>query len=268
MKKTLYRILAFGLDTLILTIIVAALSYLPFISPNHKKVEKYTKDALELREKYVSFSSELDKMFEDNKISEEEYNKIPDEYREYFNIVIDEEIESDKQAEIKDNINKYVLDNYNDLSYQISKMSVRGNYVSVIVYILYFGILQYFLNGKTLFKKLFRLQVVDAKNPEKKISIIKYIIRSILVSEAIFIIIDAILIKTSTKTSYISATSTLSTIKMIYEMIFLLFMAIRIDGRSLHDLLLGTRVVLYDKKGIHHSSVVKVKRMDRLIDRY
>ncbi len=253
MKKVLYRILAYILDLAFVSIILLGISYIDFLNPENGLINFQYQEYYNTNDSYKKLMSNIDKYFEDGKLTDEEYSEIVTEYPNFFtifnDITLNEDIKNKKIDEVKSNINERLIELNNGYGYKIEKLNIRSSIISIFVYILYFGILQYFLKGQTLFKKVFKLRVVDNNSPKKKIPLWKYIVRSILVCELIISASDLILLVTLNKSGYIISNGWLSNIKYIYEMAFLVTMIIRDDARSLHDLLLGTKVVRFNKAG-------------------
>ena len=253
MKKILYRILAYILDLAFVSVILLGISYIDFINPENKQINYTYQEYYNVNDSFNNLMKNIDGYFKDGKITKEEYEEIVTTYPSFFDvfndITLNEDIKMKKIDEVKSNLNERLIELNNDYGYKIEKLNIRSAIISIVVYILYFGVLQYFLKGQTIFKKLFKLRVVDNKYPKKKVPLWKYIVRSILVCELIISAADLILLVTLNKPSYIISNGWLSNIKYIYEMAFLVTMIIRDDARSIHDLLLKTEVVRFNKAG-------------------
>lgn len=253
MKRILYRMLAYVLDLAFVSVILLGISYIDFINPESERINYTYQEYYVVNNSYNELLKKLDDYFEDGKLTQEEYDDIVCKYPSFFDvfndITLNEDIKNKEIDEIKGNFNERLVELNNDYGYKIEKLNIRSSIISIVVYILYFGILQYILKGQTIFKKLFKLRVIDNNSPKKKVPLWKYIVRSILVCELIISIIDLILLVTLNKTSYIIGNGWLSNVKYVYEMAFLVTMIIRDDTRSIHDLLLNTKVVRFNLAG-------------------
>lgn len=253
MKRILYRMLAYVLDLAFVSVILLGISYIDFINPESDKINDTYQEYYVVNNSYNELFKKLDDYFEDGKLTQEEYDDIVCKHPSFFDvfndITLNEDIKNKEIDEIKGNLNERLVELNNDYGYKIEKLNIRSSIISIVVYILYFGILQYILKGQTIFKKLFKLRVIDNNSPKKKVPLWKYIVRSILVCELIISIIDLILLVTLNKPSYIIGNGWLSNVKYVYEMAFLVTMIIRDDTRSIHDLLLNTKVVRFNLAG-------------------
>jgi uncharacterized RDD family membrane protein YckC len=252
-KKVIFRILAFILDYAFVSIILLGLSYISYVNPDSSRINFQYQEYYRTNNRYNELSNKIDEYFEDGRLTEEEYDEIVTNYPDFFDIfddiVIDQNIKTSEMEEYKTELSKRLVELNNEYGYNIQKLNIRFTIITIVVYILYFGILQYILKGQTIFKRLFKLRVVDNKNPKKRISLVKYIIRSILVCEIILSIIDILVLLLASKSNYIIFSNVLVNIKYVYEALFLVTMIVRDDARSIDDLLLNTKVVRFDKSG-------------------
>ncbi len=251
MKKIVLRILAFALDIGLCSLIIFGLSMFDFVNPNNGKITKYYQEASNNTLVYNNLLESMNKYFEDGMLSDAEYGEIMITYSDYqeafSSLTINEDIKNKEIEVVKDKVNEIHVSLSNDLAIRINKLNWIQVMISFVVYILYFGVLQYFMKGQTPFKRLFRLSVVNKNGG--RVSLVSFIIRSILISEIIISLVDLGLLFTLNNISYVTSNYWLSQFKMIYEMAFLVCMIVRDDMRSIHDLILGTEVIRYDKSG-------------------
>ena len=236
MKKIIYRLLAYAIDILLVTMLTMGITYLPIFKETNSKVGAIYVSLSTNELTYNALTEKLDKYYEDAKFSETE-----------LEVKVDEEVTNELKSDISKNIKETYVDIKNDYAYQINKYNIVQSIIGVIFYILYFGVLQYVLKGQTLGKKLFKLKVVGME--KEKVSLLNYILRSILVCEIIITAIDLIFLTTMSKSLYIASNYWLLQAKYIYEIGFIVVMIIRDDFRSVHDLLLNTKVIMLDKNG-------------------
>ena len=252
MKKIIYRVLAYAIDIFLVTMITLGVTYLPMFKSVNSEVGKIYVSISTNELMYNALNEKLDSYYEDALISEEEMKEIEKEYSNYYScfngIKSDEEVTNSKKSEIAANIKKTYSTIKNDYAYQINKLNIAQSVIGICIYILYFGVLQYVLRGQTLGKKLFKLKVTGIE--KEKVSLINFIIRSILVCEILITGLDLIFLLTMSKDLYISSNYWILQIKYIYEIGFIVVMIIRDDNRSVHDLILKTKVIMIDKNGI------------------
>lgn len=158
------------------------------------------------------------------------YNKYVKEYEKIQMDLIQEKITKDEY------IHKAV-----DIVYDIDYSNVVSMIIEVVAIILYFIVFQFYNKGQTLGKKLMRLRVVSID--DKSITLNQIAYRSLIVN-AIFVnilILAALLFLGRNYYYYIS--SCLQFIAGIIVFITLMMILFRKDGRGLHDVIVGTKVV-------------------------
>lgn len=251
MKKIIYRVLAYGIDILLISLLVIGLMNLPMFKKTNELVgiEYLNLSTTELA--YNTLSNKLEEYYKDAKFSQEELKEIENGYNDYYDcfkdVKVDEEITNEMKTKITTNLKEKEVNLKNKSAYKINKYNISQSIMGIVLYILYFGIIQFLLKGQTLGKKIFRLKV--KRIDDEKGSLISYIIRSILVCEIIITGIDLLLLITLKENVYITSNYWLLQVKYIYEIAFIIVMIIRDDNRSIHDLLLKTKVIRMDKKG-------------------
>ena len=251
MKKTIFRVLAFVLDIAFASLIIFGITSLSFINPNKNEINKKYNTYYYNVKTNEALVEKTEEFFKDKKITSEELDEVNILYRTYYDcfkdIKLDTELADEEIEKINESISKKQVDITNNLVVSINKLNTRETFISFIVYIMYFGLLQYNLKGQTPFKMLFKLKVISTD--DKKVSLISYIVRAVLVTEIIISATDLIMLFILSNPDYINVSYWISQVKYIYEMAFLVCLIIRDDGRSIDDLLLKTRVIRYDKQG-------------------
>jgi hypothetical protein len=102
-----------------------------------------------------------------------------------------------------------------------------------------------------------RVKTVPNNPDTKNIPLYKYLIKAILVSGVLFTTANIIITLISHGTNegtfglewYNQAYAHVYNVQYIYNTLFMLLIFIRRDERSIHDVLLGIKVILHDKKG-------------------
>lgn len=253
LKKLVLRILAFALDLGLASLIIYGLTMLTFINPNIDELNREYKAYYRESEKVNNLNIAIDVYFEDEILSEDEEHDILSFYNNYqdcfSDVKVGEKATVGDVNRVKENVSKKVIDLNNERIIRINKLKYREIIVSLIVYVSYFGVLQYLLGGETPFKRLFRIKVVNKDDVHKKVSLFSFIIRSLLITEIVISLTDTALLFNLGSNPYITVNYWITQIKYIYEMAFLVCMVVRDDTRSIHDLILNTRVLRYDKDG-------------------
>ena len=162
----------------------------------------------------------------------EKYNEVYKEYSNYITEVMQSEEFS------PDLINSEKM---SDLSYNIVYYGVYTSIISLVLSFLYFGIFQYYTDGKTIGKLLFGIKVISTK--DEKLNIIQVIIRSAIINSLLASAVLIILVLYTSKAAYIKANTYIQIIDnglLLFSFCMVLY---RQDGVGLHDLLAGTAVV-------------------------
>ena len=241
MKKFMFRLFAYFVDIILVSILLFGISFIP--NPYNNKANEYGEIASKLYEEYEGYAKNITKILEDKKIEESELDfEVPEKYK-----VIELEKKEYSDDDIN-NLNKKIIDIYQDNAIEPATMrqrySVPASIISIIVLVLYFGVLQYFLNGQTLGKKLFKLKVISSEDKEKKVSLINYILRSLLISASIFTVANSIMCFALDMNAYAYAYNYLFDLQTIYYGVFAMVLLFTEDNKSVHDYLLKTNVEL------------------------
>ncbi len=185
----------------------------------------------------------VEKVLKDNKIEEGEITfELPEGYER---IKLEEKDYSDD--EVKKLSNDLVLAYQDKVLESVvlrERYTVPFSVISVVVTLLYFGLLQYLLKGQTLGKKLFKLRVINVKDKEKDIPLINYIIRAVLVSGCFFSIINSIICYAMDMNTYSYAYNYLYSFQTLYMGILAIIFVFTDSNRSVHDYILKTNVEL------------------------
>ena len=272
MKKILKRIGAYFIDMMVVMLITQCLSGVPFINKQLDTYNKYYQEYSNALKEYSEFKLELQNSFKDEKITEKEYNKIikiSDDYKqEIKKFYDDKKITKKEYKTINKNMDNHYLKIYKKLYSKVEKNSICYFIIYLITTIFYFVFFNYYTNGETLGKKIFHLKIVNNKDNNKKVSILSYIIRAIFLYQPIYYIIKLICVMTLNGNDYYSVTSIVYDIQYYLQFIIILTVMIKMDGRGLHDLLAGTRVASYNRKGEeidYYSESFLTKKLDEKV---
>lgn len=263
MKKILFRVLANIVDITIVSAIVSVFALLmPFM--NRDKINEITEDYnnfyVDVKDAYEEIKDDKG-ILSDDVITTEELNefskKYDKKYDEFFEKYVNKELKEDNDKDdMYDKFIAYCTDYINKKVYEITKLNLVNYIIQVVLVVLYFGVLQFFLKGRTIGKKLLRLQVVDNEDETKEISIGKYLVRSLFVTTTVFSVINSVLALTLKENTYLGMFTYYNYIVQAYALIMLMFILFRDDQKGFHDLLLGTRVKLYNKDGSEYISTM------------
>ena len=162
----------------------------------------------------------------------DDYNTYYEEYTEL--------IEDANNGDIDTNSDEY-KDKVIDLNYKIAEYKVVNSSISVVSLIIYFVIIQYFLKGQTIGKKILKLRIVS--NKDKELNIGNYFVRSLILNNIIFSIILIGGVYLLGKTSYYNLSMVISYLQLLVMSIIILMVVLRKDNRGLHDIIAGTKVI-------------------------
>lgn len=161
-------------------------------------------------------------------------NKNYDKYMKEFEQVQVEAMEG--KIELEEYFNKYT-----NIVYDIDYSNVLSIIIEVTLIILYFIVFQFYNKGQTLGKKLMKLRVVSTKDNELTVDQVAYralIANSILVN---ILIIGSLLFLG--KDYYFYASFVLQITASIIVFVTLMMILFRKDGKGLHDVIAGTKVI-------------------------
>ena len=238
MSKNFKRLVAYMLDMFLVTAIVFALTNIKQINfqlNDHNKISKQYSEVVKKYEKEETKFNKVKKKYENKKIKKSEYKEAEKNFDNY------------KKEYAKD-IKKY--------NYKLSNSSILATIMSISVVVLYFGVLQYFMHGQTLGKKLLKIKVI--KNKEGNLSILNFILRCIILNGVIANIIIVIFVKVLSVNDFYNASYIVSNMQSIIELIILIMIFMTADNRGLHDYIANTKIVEIDSSG----NIVEEQKQD------
>ena len=239
MKNALKRLGAYFIDLVIVYFISALISSFIIAGTNYDKYLNTYNDYVNFIEIYDNFFGDLKKYYNDNELTEEEYQEIA--------IGLDEAY-SDKKLSKKEynSIVNNALDEYENMAihkqYKMSKMNIVNTVVTIIMMIVYFVIIQYFRRGQTFGKKILKIKVYSKDGNRPTIN--NLLLRSLIITDIIWSSIRIYCLYNMDAYGYNNASFILSNIMYLVLFISLLFVVYRRDHRSLQDLFAGTKVVI------------------------
>lgn len=174
-----------------------------------------------------------------------------DEYEKAYNEYID------FTSEVINNPEKVNDSNLNDITYNLSKTGLATSIITLVVTTLYFVGFQYINRGQTLGKKLFKIQVVDSEN--KKLKFYQVLVRALLIDKIATNAISAVLISTLSKDTYLTGSQYVELVDMAIMAASFILIMFREDGKGLHDMIAGTKVVFESEVNEEESKVKEAK---------
>lgn len=244
LKPLMKRVCAYIIDLFLVLIIASLVSSILALNKNMDDYQNtYDEYEVEYNE-YIDYLDLLEEAYKDEDLTEEEYNKII-EVETYKEIIEDEyedkKISKGEYKEIIEEVNEEFNEIVEDYDYELSKKGVSNSVITLACTLLYFGVIQYFLKGQTIGKKILKLKVVSAS--DKKINIINYILRSLVVNDILLNIVGILFLVLTSKSVYLQANNIVGILISIVEAVIIFLVMTREDQRGLHDLLFNTKVI-------------------------
>lgn len=164
------------------------------------------------------------------------YRKTYDEYNELITDVNEDKL----NVESSEYKTKIV-----ELTYDLNKYRVISASISSILFLGYFGALQYILNGQTLGKKIMKIKVTSVS--DKKLTILNFLTRSVILNNILFSIILIVGVYVFNKNNYYNLSLIITYIELLVMSLIVLMIVLRKDNRGLHELITNTKVVAVDE---------------------
>lgn len=160
----------------------------------------------------------------------ENYSKYLKEYQEVQTNFIDNKIEADEY------IHKVA-----DITYDIDYSNVLSMIVEVVLLILYFIVFQFYNKGQTFGKKLMKLRVVN--NNGNELTLNQVTCRALIIDSILINLFMMAALLFSGRNYYYYASLSLQILSGIIIFVTLMMIFFRKDGRGLHDVVTGTKVI-------------------------
>lgn len=260
LKFIFKRIIAYFIDILMIFSFYSLISLIPFFNVYDEKYDSLMSDYNDVVKEYTNVSKSFDKAYQDKIISNDEYNELVsfEAYKEYFkDITLDEEVSDEIYTDIVNSLYKDALDTTKKYSYYMARESFISPIIMMVIMILYFGVFQYFFNGQTVGKKIIGLQVIS--NSDKKINLISFIIRAIILENIIFNVANIVCLFVLDYEKYFTISDMISTAISLVQLSIILMITYRKDNRGLHDIIANTKVILLERKKKLNDKVIDAK---------
>ena len=145
-----------------------------------------------------------------------------------------------------------------DLVYAISKYGRVYTFINAAVLVMYFAVFQKATGGQTLGKRFLKIKVVNKDG--EKVRVWSLLLRSLFLYDIISNVSGGIAIGLMNKADYITFNSIVNIVFKMISYATIIVLVFRQDGKGLHDLIAGTKVV--DLKKINTDNVVLEKEID------
>lgn len=251
MQKFFKRLAAYVVDIFIINILATLVASISFINPQYADYTADYETYLELYSQRIEVMDDIDSAYEDQAISAEELDNLKNDYTYFgteFDVLNDKtEVTQEDIDGLKESITNSYNDQFYDINYSLEKNMMIYNVIYIVMIIIYFGLLPIFTNGQTIGKRLLRLKVVTKDG--KDAGFVRYTVRSLILYQSVFTIIQMILVGTLSVDNYYTAIDFVTIARDLVYYVILFMVMVRIDGRGLHDFIAGTKVVMLDREG-------------------
>ncbi len=251
MQKFFKRLAAYVVDIFIINILATLVASISFINPQYALYTADYETYLELYNQRVEVMDDIDSAYGDQVISTEELDNLKNDYTYFgteFDVLNDKtEVTQEDIDGLKESISNSYNDQFYDINYSLEKNMMIYNVIYIVMIIIYFGLLPIFTNGQTIGKRLLRLKVVTKDG--KDAGFVRYTVRSLILYQSVFTIIQMILVGTLSVDNYYTAIDFVTIARDLVYYVILFMVMVRIDGRGLHDFIAGTKVVMLDREG-------------------
>ena len=158
------------------------------------------------------------------------YSKYVKEYEQIQTDFIKEKISKEEY------INKSA-----DIVYDIDYSNVFSMIIEIVLIILYLVVFQFYNKGQTLGKKLMKLRVISAD--DGNITLNQMAFRALIINAILINILILTTLLFLGRDYYYYISSGLQGIAGIIVLVTLMMILFRKDGRGLHDVIVGTKVI-------------------------
>lgn len=151
--------------------------------------------------------------------------------------------------QIIDNSTKYInheitpsvyINKMMDLNYQLGKQNGIASIITILIYVIYYIVVQMKLEGQTLGKRLLKIKIV--KNDDSDLTMNDMVLRGVI-NNSILCDILVVIFALVNKYVYFYGSTVVQWIQGLIIIISLFMIIIRKDGRSVADMIANTKVV-------------------------
>ena len=127
-----------------------------------------------------------------------------------------------------------------DINYQLAKATGISKVITILIYVIYFIVIQKKMNGQTIGKKIMKIKVI--KDDDEELTTNDFLFRS-LINNSIFCNILIVIFALINKNVCFYGTSIVQLIHTLVVLISAFMVIIRKDGKTIADLVAKTKVV-------------------------
>ena len=135
---------------------------------------------------------------------------------------------------------------YESIDYYFTKDSVGVNIINVSISLIYFVGLCFYCGGVTLGKRIMRLKIVSSK--DKELHLGNYLVRGLFINLILSKLLEILMVTTLNKETFTVIHSRFGNVLSIFVLATVVVMMYRDDGRGVHDLLAGTKIISTKKE--------------------
>ena len=174
-------------------------------------------------------------------------DKYDEAYDNYYSYI--------EEAYANNDVNKIFNDqDALDMSYYVTYYGRYSSTIGFVVMVLYFGLFQFYTDGKTVGKLLFRIKVKSTKG---KLKFSQVLIRSAIIDSLAIKLLTLLSIFLLSKSTYNSVGTFLEILDMGIILCSAIMIMYRQDGVGLHDMLAHTMVVKIDKESVKEAKYIE-----------
>ena len=156
---------------------------------------------------------------------------------------LDEEMNINTKYVLSGDINLQTYINQSiDINHDIARQTGLITIINILFSIVYFIIIPFHKNGQTIGKKLLRIRVVSS-DPIKELTANNFAIRSLIINGILFTMFVLFLALLASRGVYALGILIFVSMQLIITLVCLIGVAVKEDGRGLHDKLACTLVV-------------------------
>ena len=146
---------------------------------------------------------------------------------------------------------------FESIDYYFTKDSVGVNIINVSISLIYFVGLCFYCGGVTLGKRIMKLKIVSSK--DKELHLGNYLIRGLLANLILSKLLEILMVTTLNKDIFTVIHSRFGSVLSIFVLATIVVVMYRDDGRGIHDLLAGTKIISTKKEKEVKEEVVEAK---------
>lgn len=130
---------------------------------------------------------------------------------------------------------------YADILYKVNKANINSNLLSLVIYVGYFVLFQFFNGGATIGKKLLKIKVVSQGGGE--VSLWQMIVRTSIINGIVPLALSLILIFTTNGLVFLTLSSIVGLFENIFVIICVFMLLYKSNCLALHDIMSKSVVI-------------------------